>query len=81
MREQELRTRPAPDTFLAACRMLGVEPAQAAAFVTSTAGVAGLRAGGLGVAIAVNRAAMLHAEGADRVISDVGQLLDPALRA
>ena len=84
MRDQGLRTRPAPDTFLAACRMLAVEPAQAAAFVTSSAGVAGLRAGGLGAAIAVNRAdhaETLRAEGADRVVLDVGELLDPALRA
>jgi hypothetical protein len=61
-----------------------VPPEQAAAVVTSSAGVAALRAGGLGRAIAVNRAgraATLRAEGADRVVFDLSELLDPALRA
>ena len=80
MREQRLRTRPAPDTFLAACRMLGVEPGDAAAFVTSSAGIAALRAAGLALAVAVNRAAAPRAEGADRVVGALGDMLEPALR-
>src|SRR5262249_30259236 len=83
MREQGLRARPEPDTFLAACRLLRVKPDEAAASVPSPAGVAALRTGGRGIAIAVNRAGhaeTLRAAGADRVVLDLSELLDPALR-
>src|SRR5262245_13357416 len=55
MRELGLRPRPAPDTFVAACGLLGVEPAEAAAFVTSSSGIEAVRAAGVETAIAVDR--------------------------
>jgi beta-phosphoglucomutase-like phosphatase (HAD superfamily) len=79
MRERGLRPRPAPDTFVAACELLRVEPAHAAGFVTSSAGIAGLRAAGMGTAIGVARDG-IRAENADRVVLDLDQLLDPVLR-
>ena len=79
MRELGLRPRPAPDTFVAACELLGVAPADAAGFVTSSAGIAGLRAAGFGSAVGVSRDGV-KAEGADRVVFDLAELLDPVLR-
>jgi beta-phosphoglucomutase-like phosphatase (HAD superfamily) len=79
MRELGLRPRPAPDTFVAACRLLGVEPADAAGFVTSSAGIAGLRAAGFGSTVGVSRDGV-NAEGANRVVLDLAELLDPVLR-
>jgi beta-phosphoglucomutase-like phosphatase (HAD superfamily) len=84
MREQGLRPRPAPDTFLAACRSLGVPPEEAAAFVTSPAGIAAVQAAGLALAVGVNREGRpeaLRTAGADRVVFDLEELLDRALRA
>jgi beta-phosphoglucomutase-like phosphatase (HAD superfamily) len=79
---EHLRGRPAPDRLLAACRKLGVEPAHAAAFETSTSGVAAARAAGFRVVVAVERtedAAHLHAlrvEGADVVVPALSELLE-----
>jgi beta-phosphoglucomutase-like phosphatase (HAD superfamily) len=84
MREQELRPRPAPDTFLAACRALDVTPQEAAAFVTSPPGIAAVRAAGLALAVGVNREGRpeaLRTAGADRVVFDLEELLDRALRS
>jgi beta-phosphoglucomutase-like phosphatase (HAD superfamily) len=84
MREQGLRPRPAPDTFLAACRTLEVEPTEAAAFVTSPSGIAAVHAAGLALAVGVNREGRpetLRTAGADRVVFDLEELLDRALRA
>jgi HAD superfamily hydrolase (TIGR01509 family) len=77
-----LRAKPEPDTMLAICRHLGVEPAQAAAFETTPAGIAAGRAAGYGLVIGVNRGGpdTLHPDGADRVVLDLAELLDPALR-
>lgn len=77
---QRLRGKPAPDTFLAAARALGVPPAQAAVFEDALAGVAAGRAGGFGVVIGVNRLDARHradlaAHGATRVVDDLGELL------
>ena len=44
---ENLRGKPAPDTFLAGARALGVEPAQAAVFEDALAGVEAGRAGAL----------------------------------
>jgi HAD superfamily hydrolase (TIGR01509 family) len=74
-----LRARPAPDILLDACRLLGVEPARAAAFETSLAGVAAARAGGFALVIGVDstgRAAMLRARGAHVVIRGLTDLLE-----
>ena len=77
--EQHLAGKPAPDMYLAAARVLGVEPGEAAVFEDALAGVAAGRAGGFGFVVGVDRvgqAEQLRAHGADRVVTDLGQLLD-----
>lgn len=76
---EHLRGKPAPDTFLAAARALGVEPAEAAVFEDALAGVAAGRAGEFGCVVGVDRvgqAAALRAHGADLVVSDLAELLE-----
>jgi beta-phosphoglucomutase family hydrolase len=73
-----LRGKPAPDTFLAAARALGVEPSAAAVFEDALAGVAAGRAGNFGYVVGVDRvghAAELAANGADVVVKDLSELL------
>ncbi|MBA3806875.1 MAG: beta-phosphoglucomutase family hydrolase [Solirubrobacterales bacterium] len=73
-----LNGKPAPDTFLAGARALGVEPSQAAVFEDALAGVAAGRAGGFGCVIGVDRvgqADALREHGADIVVSDLADLL------
>jgi beta-phosphoglucomutase family hydrolase len=77
---EHLRGKPAPDTFLAAARALGVRPAQAAVFEDALAGVAAGRAGEFGFVVGVDRAGQAEAlltHGADLVISDLTELLAP----
>lgn len=77
--EEHLAGKPAPDTFVAAARKLGVEVQRAAVFEDALAGVEAGRAGGFGVVVGVDRvgqAAALRAHGADLVVSDLAQLLD-----
>ncbi len=74
-----LAGKPAPDTFLAAARELGAEPAQAAVFEDAEAGVAAARAGRFGWVVGVDRtdhARALHAHGADVVVEDLAELLE-----
>jgi beta-phosphoglucomutase family hydrolase len=76
-----LAGKPAPDTFLAGARALGVEPAQAVVFEDALAGVAAGRAGAFGYVVGVDRvghAADLRAHGADVVVTDLAQLLEDA---
>jgi beta-phosphoglucomutase family hydrolase len=78
---EHLRGKPAPDTFLAGARTLGVEPAQAAVFEDALAGVAAGRAGGFGFVVGVDRvgqADALKQRGADVVVSDLSELLAAA---
>jgi beta-phosphoglucomutase family hydrolase len=78
---EHLKGKPAPDTFLAAARELGVQPARAAVFEDALAGVAAGRAGEFGLVVGVDRvgqADALRAHGADIVVSDLGELLDRA---
>jgi beta-phosphoglucomutase family hydrolase len=77
--EQGLPGKPAPDTFLAGARLLGVEPAQAAVFEDALAGVEAGRAGDFGWVIGVDRAdqaADLLARGADIVVEDLAELIE-----
>jgi beta-phosphoglucomutase family hydrolase len=74
-----LRGKPAPDTFLAGARALGVEPAEAAVFEDALAGVAAGRAGGFAFVVGVDRvgqADALASSGADVVVTELDQLLD-----
>jgi beta-phosphoglucomutase family hydrolase len=78
---EQLKGKPAPDTFLAGARALGVEPGQAAVFEDALAGVAAGRAGGFACVVGVDRvgqAAALRAHGADIVVRDLAELLEPA---
>jgi HAD superfamily hydrolase (TIGR01509 family) len=75
---EHLRGKPAPDTFLAGARALGVEPARAAVFEDAQAGVAAGRAGGFAFVVGVDRvgqADALRERGADIVVSDLSDLL------
>ena len=77
--QRHLRGKPAPDTFLAGARALGVEPAQAAVFEDALAGVEAGRAGGFAYVVGVDRAgqaAALREHGATVVVSDLGELLE-----
>ena len=74
-----LRGKPAPDTFLAGARALGLAPAAAAVFEDALAGVAAGRAGRFGYVVGVDRAGQadaLRSHGADRVVADLAELMD-----
>jgi HAD superfamily hydrolase (TIGR01509 family) len=78
-RREHLKGKPAPDTFLAAARALGVQPAEAAVFEDALAGVAAGRAGRFGFVVGVDRtgqADALREHGADTVVSDLAELLE-----
>jgi beta-phosphoglucomutase family hydrolase len=73
-----LAGKPAPDTFLAGARALGVEPAGAVVFEDALAGVEAGRRGNFGFVVGVDRvgqADALKANGADVVVSDLSELL------
>ena len=75
---EKLDGKPAPDTFLAGARALGVKPAQAAVFEDALAGVEAGRAGHFGFVVGVDRvgqAVALGAHGADLVVADLAELL------
>ena len=73
-----LRGKPAPDTFLAGAKALGLAPGEAAVFEDALAGVAAGRAGQFGYVVGVDRvgqADALRAHGATVVVTDLGELL------
>jgi beta-phosphoglucomutase family hydrolase len=80
---QHLRGKPAPDTFLAGARLLGVDPAHAVVFEDAVAGVQAGRDGAFGFVVGVDRepagvrehAADLAAHGASTVVRDLADLL------
>ncbi|AKZ59852.1 hypothetical protein SAM23877_6807 [Streptomyces ambofaciens ATCC 23877] len=76
-RERRLPGKPHPDTFLAAARDLGVEPARAAVFEDALAGMDAGRSGHFGYVVGVDRVGQtdaLYAHGADRVVKDLAEL-------
>jgi beta-phosphoglucomutase family hydrolase len=76
--EQHLRGKPAPDTFLAGARAVGVAPAHAAVFEDALAGVQAGRDGNFGFVVGVDRvgqAEALRQHGADIVVKDLAELL------
>jgi beta-phosphoglucomutase family hydrolase len=78
---EHLRGKPAPDTFLAGARALGVAPAEAAVFEDALAGVEAGRAGSFGFVVGVDRvgqADALREHGADVVVRDLAELLERA---
>ena len=77
-RKRGLTGKPAPDVFLEAARLLGVEPQHAAVFEDALAGVAAGRAGGFGLVVGIDRTGHpgeLRAGGADLVVSDLADLI------
>jgi beta-phosphoglucomutase family hydrolase len=78
-REQGLKGKPAPDTFLAGARAVGVQAAQAAVFEDAVAGVEAGHAGAFGHVVGVDRvghADALRDHGADVVVKDLAELLE-----
>jgi len=77
--KEHLRGKPAPDTFLAGAKALGLEPSAAVVFEDALAGVESGRAGRFGYVVGVDRvgqADALKAHGADVVVTDLAELLD-----
>jgi beta-phosphoglucomutase family hydrolase len=75
---EQLAGKPAPDSYLAAARALGTDPALAAVFEDALAGVTAGRAGGFGFVVGVDRvgqAQALYAHGAGVVVKDLADLL------
>jgi beta-phosphoglucomutase family hydrolase len=78
-RREQLRGKPAPDTFLAGAKALGLSAAEAVVFEDALAGVEAGRAGRFGYVVGVDRvgqAEALKAHGADIVVEDLAELLD-----
>jgi beta-phosphoglucomutase family hydrolase len=76
---EHLKGKPAPDTYLAGARAVGVEPGQAAVFEDALAGVESGRAGNFGFVVGVDRvgqADALKQHGADVVVRDLAELLE-----
>jgi beta-phosphoglucomutase-like phosphatase (HAD superfamily) len=73
-----LAGKPAPDTYLAAARLLGVGAAESAVFEDALAGVEAGRAGRFALVVGVDRvgqAEELRKHGADIVVKDLAELL------
>jgi beta-phosphoglucomutase family hydrolase len=78
MRDEHIAGKPAPDSFLRAAELLGVEPAQATVFEDALAGVEAGRSGHFGCVVGVDRvgqAEALRRNGADIVVTDLAELL------
>jgi HAD superfamily hydrolase (TIGR01509 family) len=78
MREENITGKPAPDSYLAGARRLGVEPSAAAVFEDALSGVEAGHAGHFGIVVGVDRvghAEALKAHGADVVVTDLADLL------
>ena len=75
--EMKLKGKPAPDTYLKAAEMLGVEPNRAVVVEDARAGVEAGRDGDFGLVIGVDRkhdADALREHGADIVVSDLQEM-------
>ncbi len=74
-----LASKPAPDVFVEAARMLGVEPARSAAVEDALSGARAASAGGFSLVVGVDRgvgAQALAAAGADVVVDDLSAFVD-----
>jgi beta-phosphoglucomutase-like phosphatase (HAD superfamily) len=77
--EQRLAGKPAPDTFLVAAKLLGVEPIRAVVIEDAISGVQAGVNGNFGLVIAIARkgnAEELKHHGAHLVVDDLGELVD-----
>ena len=80
-RAMGLAGKPAPDVFLEGARQLGVGAERTAVFEDAEAGVAAGRAGAFAFVVGVDRgdhAAKLRAAGADAVVRDLSELVEPS---
>ena len=80
LREQDIKGKPAPDSFLAGAALAGTDPANAAVFEDAVAGVQAGRAGHFGFVVGVNRidaghGTELETHGASIVVADLADLL------
>jgi beta-phosphoglucomutase family hydrolase len=78
---EHLKGKPAPDTYLAGARALGVAPDAAAVFEDALAGVEAGKAGGFACVVGVDRvgqAEALRERGASVVVRDLKELLGDA---
>jgi beta-phosphoglucomutase family hydrolase len=76
---QHLAGKPAPDTFLIAAKLLGVEPTRAVVVEDALSGVEAGLAGKFGLVVGVARrgnAEELRRHGAHLVVDDLGELVD-----
>lgn len=76
---EHLAGKPAPDTFLKAAKLLGVEPSRAVVIEDALSGVEAGSAGGFGLVIGVARkgnAEELRHHGAQLVVNDLCELAD-----
>ena len=76
---QQLAGKPAPDTFLIAARLLGVEPARTVVVEDAISGVQAGLSGNFGLVIGVSRkgdAEELKRHGAHLVVNDLDELVD-----
>ena len=76
---QNLAGKPAPDTFLMAAKLLGVEPRRAVVVEDAISGVQAGSSGHFGLVIGVARkgnAEELKQHGAHLVVTDLGELVD-----
>src|SRR5215831_9604390 len=76
---EHLAGKPAPDTFLKAAKLLGVEPSRAVVIEDALAGVEAGSAGSFGLVIGVARkgnADELRHHGAHLVVNDLGELVN-----
>ena len=76
---RDLKGKPAPDTFLAGARDLGLGPDDSAVFEDAIAGVEAGRAGSFAIVVGVDRvghAAALADHGADIVVTDLSELIE-----
>jgi beta-phosphoglucomutase family hydrolase len=78
LREQHIKGKPAPDSYLEGAKLLDVPPAAAAVFEDALSGVEAGRAGHFGFVVGVDRvgqADALRQHGADVVVTDLADLL------
>jgi beta-phosphoglucomutase family hydrolase len=76
---QHLAGKPAPDTFLTAAKMLGIDPARAIVIEDALSGVEAGSAGNFGLVIGVARkgnADELRCHGAHLVVNDLAELVN-----
>jgi HAD superfamily hydrolase (TIGR01509 family) len=76
--DQELKGKPAPDTFLLAAELLQIEPARAVVIEDAISGVQAGSGGNFGLVIGVARkgnAEELRRHGAQLVVTDLSELI------